>query len=293
VAALSERVLTLGYGWGAERPFLRVRDLFGDERPAMPLEGAVRWRLEPTRCCVGYFDGERGRPCPTRSIAQRGAHCEACLGRDAFRPCMTCDGTRCPRLSPAMKRYCRGDHHLYLACFGDEVVKVGTASHPRRDERVIEQGPLAAVRVARAPGPTIKQMERCLSAGAFTETMRRGRKTELLSGHMTEAMATQRVLDAAATLRAALPAWAHSSLHEPELVVQPAFARASRVIGVQPMQLADDVLIEGEVVGAVGHVLFVRDADGTFALDLGELKGRVLELDAGGGRRPVVQLGLF
>jgi len=54
------------------------------------------------------------------------------------------------------------------------------------------------------------------------------------------------------------------------------------------------VVAEGSVVGAVGHVLFVEDETGCFALDLGALKARVLEFEPQGPKkRPVVQLGLF
>jgi hypothetical protein len=193
-----------------------------------------------------------------------------------------------------MTRYCRQDHHLYLACFGDATLKVGTASHPRRTQRVVEQGPLAAARVAQGEGPVIKQMERVLSQGVFTETMRRSRKTALLAGSMSVEQAEQLVLDAAARLADELPGWMVSYLHAPELVEQPAFASASRALSVQPLQLADDVVVDGVVVGAVGHVAFLDDGDGVFALDLGELKGRVLDWEPeGSGKRPVVQLGLF
>jgi len=287
------QVLGLGYGWWDEGPFLRVRNLHDHALRELPLEGALRLAVVPDRRCVGYYDGERSHPCPDGERLRRGTMCPACQQRDAFRPCMTCDGTRCPRLSAPMRRYCRQDHHLYLACFGDQTIKVGTASHPRRDRRVVEQGPLAAVRVARAEGPIIKQMERALSQGAFTETMRRSRKTALLQGTMSPADAEGLVRDAARQLPELLPSRFHDALYPPHLVPQPALAVRSRALSVQPLQLEGDVVLEGEVVGAIGHVVFVEDGDGVFAVDLGDLKARVLELNPRGGKKPVVQLGLF
>ncbi len=286
--------LVLGYGWSDERPFLRVRDAFADESRAVELEGHFRAQVTGPRRCTGYFDGESSHPCPGRRTVQRGHSCPSCQALDAFRPCMTCDGTRCPPLSPAMRRYCRQDHHLYLACFGDATIKVGTASHPRRVRRIVEQGPLYAARVARAEGPVIKQMERALSQGTFTETMRRSRKTALLSGSMSVREAEALVLDAADHLPDDLPGWMHGYLHAPEPVPQPALAVASRALTVQPMEDLEDVVLDGEVVGAVGHILFLDDGDGVFALDLGALKGRMLDWtpDAG-AKKPVVQLGLF
>jgi hypothetical protein len=193
-----------------------------------------------------------------------------------------------------MRRYCRQDHHLYLACFGDATIKVGTASHPRRVRRIVEQGPLFAARVAQAEGPVVKQMERALSQGPFTETMRRSRKTALLSGAMSIEEAEALVLDAASRLKQELPGWMHAHLHPPQPVPQPAFAVASRSLSVQPLEQLDEMVLEGEVVGAVGHVVFLDDGDGVFALDLGALKGRMLDWEPDdAAKKPVVQLGLF
>jgi hypothetical protein len=284
----------LGYGWADGRPFLRVRQLSDQAVHTVPMRGELRFAVQGDRRCTGYFDGTVSHPCPQGLSLRSGVACERCQQRDAFRPCMRCDGTRCPPLAPAMRRYCRQDHHLYLACFGDDTIKVGTASHPRRRQRIVEQGPLAAARVARGEGPRIKQLERWLSQGAFTETMRRARKTALLSGSMSVEEAEQRVLDAAERLRDELPERFVGLLHTPELVQAPPLAVDSRSLSVQPVQLEPGVVLAGEVVGAVGHVVFLRDDDGVFAFDLGELKGRVVDLSPDdGGRKPVVQLGLF
>jgi len=287
------QVLGLGYGWDDEVPFLRVRNLHDDAVRTLPMAGSVRLSVIGERRCTGYYDGAAGHPCPEGARLRTGTMCAACQQRDAFRPCMMCDGSRCPPLSASMRRYCRQDHHLYLACFGDETLKVGTASHPRRRRRVVEQGPLAAARVARAEGPVIKRMERALSQGAFTETMRRSRKTALLQATMSVDEAEARVMEAAAELPRLLDPAYHGALYPPQLVPQPQLAVRSRSLSVQPLQLADDVVLAGEVVGGIGHVVFLRDDDGVFAVDLGDLKARVLELDPRGGRKPVVQLGLF
>ncbi|HLV22779.1 MAG TPA: hypothetical protein VKZ49_17940, partial [Polyangiaceae bacterium] len=157
-----------------------------------------------------------------------------------------------------------------------------------------EQGPLAAARVAAGEGPRVKQMEHLLAGSGFTEALRRSRKTRLLSASMTRAEAEERVIAAARALPDLLPERYHGLLHEPVLVEQPELARRSRAYAVQPMPVAPGTVLRGEVAGAVGHVLFVRDDDGVFAVDLGELVTRVVEI--GGGRpapRPTVQLGLF
>jgi hypothetical protein len=102
------------------------------------------------------------------------------------------------------------------------------------------------------------------------------------------------VLEGHRSLREVLPPDYHLHLHTPVFVPQPELARKSRSFTVNELQLEDDRVVEGEVVGAVGHLLFLQEADGCFALDLGALKGRRIEWDPDGPRRKAqAQLGLF
>ena len=141
---MAERALVVGFTWIDGSVHLRS---WAGDRSALGLrllEGEVCFRVLAGKHCVGWNDGEGLRSCPDRALATRGTACETCGSRDAFRPCMTCDGFRCPRLSVEMHTWCRQTHHLYLACFGDSTIKVGTASDARKSQRIIEQGPLAA-----------------------------------------------------------------------------------------------------------------------------------------------------
>lgn len=294
VARMAETALVVGWTWVDGG--VRLRSWTGQppQPLARPLEGPLSFRVLPGRFCTGVHDGDAHGPCPDRALATRGSTCERCFARDAFRPCMTCNGFRCPRLAPSMLQYCRQDHHLYLACFGDSTIKVGTASNPRRNQRIVEQGPLAAARVATAEGPRIKQMEHLLVDAGFAETMRRSRKTVLIQGAMSEVEARALVLEANRSLRDVLSRDYHVHLHTPVFVPQPALAQRSRALTVNELRLADDRVVEGEVVGAVGHLVFLQEADGCFALDLGALKGRRIEWDPEGPRRKAeAQLGLF
>lgn len=291
---MSCRTLVVGFTWVDGAVWLRQWKGDPPVLTSEPAPGVLCFRVLPERACTGYHDGRALQPCPDQAVLSRGSTCEACTARDGFRPCMTCDGFRCPRLTAEMATYCKQTHHLYLACFGDRAIKVGTASDGRKEQRIVEQGPLAAARVAKAPGPTIKQMEHLLVDAGFSETMRRTRKTALMQASMSEDEAQGLVAEAALALPRVLPRRYRRHLHAPSFVEQPPLARASRRRRVNALRLEDDRVVEGELVGAVGHLLFVKDVDGCFALDLGELKGRQLEWDPPGPRRRVsAQLGLF
>lgn len=291
---MSDAPLAAGFTWTDGAVALQLWTGLPPRLTWRPIHTSLSFRVVPGRFCTGWHDGTLRQACPDGAELTRGTACDACVRRDAMRPCITCDGFRCPRLSPEVAGYCRQQHHLYLACFGDRTIKVGTASDGRRLQRVIEQGPLAAAIVARGEGPLIKQMEALLSQAGFSETMRRSRKTALIRGTMSERTATDLVLEAAADLRGELPELYHRCLHPPDLVQQPPLARRSRGLVVNELRVEDDRVVEGRVVGAIGHIVFLDDADGRFALDLGELKGRRLAFDPTGPRRRAqAQLGLF
>jgi hypothetical protein len=292
---LSEgEVIVTGYGWEEGSIFLRVRSVEDRTLAQWPLEEHICFRVTEERRCVGHAAAEGFVGCPHGREPSTGTQCEACASVDLYRPCLICDGSRCPKGPKVLRERCDAPHVLYLACFGEEQLKVGTAALHRRTARVVEQGPLAAARIARASGPTIKQMEHHLSKAGFTETMRRAKKMALLHSSMTEEQARALVEEAAAGVPDLLPDIFHSWLHPAEFVVQPPMAAASRSFTFQELPVQTETVIEGDVVGAVGHVLFLEDETGCYGLDLGALKTRVIQRDPDGPRaRPTVQLGLF
>ena len=288
--------LVLGYGWRDGVPFLKLRRNEGRGKVLLrKLEGALRLGIGPQRC-VGWLQGRSAMPCPDEAIPESGKRCAACDQRDGFRPCMICDGFRCPPLQPTIQRSCEQDHALYLACFGDRTIKVGTASAPRRDARLIEQGPLAAARIALGPGPRIKQMEHILSTTtSLVEGMRRSRKLTLLKSPMSVQDAKELIGVAHNEATTALRDQYRSLLHPLDFVTPPPLAvRTRKELGIETeLGVHEGRLVAGQIVGAVGHVLVLQDG-GRFFVDLGELKGRLIDPDPPADvRRAPVQLGLL
>ncbi|MCO4746914.1 MAG: DUF2797 domain-containing protein [Proteobacteria bacterium] len=188
-------------------------------------------------------------------------------------------------------------HHLYLASFGGSEVKVGTASDRRREARLIDQGPLFAIRVAAGTGPRIKQLEHVVShQTAAVEGMRRSRKLALLRGVMTAEQAEERVMAAhAALIEVANPDYT-DLLHDPDPLRLPRLARETRaeLRAETELPIEQGCRLEGMVVGAVGHIAVLEDSEGRFVLDLGKLVGHLVDLDPpASSRRSQVQLGLF
>lgn len=285
----------VGYAWGPRHPFLRVRTVFGEPAEPVQLDGELALGIG-ARCCIGHRSGDTQVPCPTRRRLDSGRQCERCLAADTFRPCMTCDGTRCPPLHPAARATCRGVHHLYLADFGGPVLKVGTAADVRRDARLHDQGPIAALRVASGPGPRIKQIERFASTHTeLVEAMRKDRKRTLLRSRMGQAEALERLTDALADLMDAGPPFPEL-FGVPHQVRLPTLAEATRprIDHQTDVPVREGCVVRGDVRGAIGSVVLLEHEGHEHLLELGDLVAVTIDtappedLPA-----PAMQLGLF
>lgn len=257
-----------------------------------PLEG--RW-------CTGWrdFEADARRKCPDGRQIVRGTQCDRCRIEEGFYLCLTCDGTRCPALPPAIERYCRQTHRLYLADFGTGRVKVGTASGETGNGRVMGQGPIAAAYVARGPGPTIKRLEKMASALGLTEQMTRRRKgtTAFVRGggrRVDEEAARERVSAAWGRLRDELTGEETAALHEPEFVTVPPRGAYEGEIPAQGIPVEAGRTIRGEVRRVRGGFALVEVMGVPGVLDLGELRGRKVDLTPREAAPPAPsQLSLF
>ena len=280
-----------GYGWSEGTPHLRRTD--GEP---LALCGHVAFRVEGHRRCIGWWDPADGvhRPCaePGDTVPTSGPQCVACSRREGTWECMTCDGFACPPLHPSVARRCQGEHVLYLACFGDLPIKVGTAAAHRRNVRLEEQGAQAAAHVALGPGPVIKQMEALAVRLGLAEAFQRSVKWRLFRQPPAPAARVEAwILEAARLLAGGLPDSYAPHLHAPRFVPLPP---PPDMAGLELIRIEPGALVAGDACAGRGHILVLRDQAGPFALDLGTLRGHRLDLDPGEDARPPArQLGLF
>jgi hypothetical protein len=280
---------------------LRVWAPGTDQPQTVSLDGELCLTPLDGRWCTGWrdFEAEMRRRCPNSREITRGTQCDRCRIEEGFYLCLTCDGSRCPALPPAIERYCVQTHRLYLADFGTGRVKVGTASGDG-DGRVVGQGPLAAVYIARGPGPQIKRLERQASGVGLTEQMTRRRKgatafwAERAAGDDHEAAARERVLAAAQMLRERLTGEDARALHEPIAIALPARGEYEGEIPAQRIPVEPGRTIRGIVRRVRGGFALVEVMGVPGVLDLGELPGRKVDLTPREAAPPApAQLSLF
>lgn len=115
------------------------------------------------RFCLGFHrvhgrDDRTWVECADQAPAERGYQCGRCFAQDDVR--FMHDIHRSGIAPAGLKRYLDQPHWLYVATFADGSSKVGTASHPRKRARLVEQGAVVAQYVAHAEdGRVIRILE--------------------------------------------------------------------------------------------------------------------------------------
>ena len=146
--------------------------------------------------CVGWFDlnGPHAahRVCERAQPLERGRQCRHCQYREGFLAAHQAHSD--PAALPTnIRAYLQQPHWLYLDIFADGTTKVGTAAESRRRSRLAEQGPTAAVYVARTDdGIAVRALETAVSERFnLTQQVRSSRKVRGLQNKVDPTALTE------------------------------------------------------------------------------------------------------
>ncbi|WP_150246289.1 DUF2797 domain-containing protein [Nocardiopsis quinghaiensis] len=161
-------VTVLGLDWSTpDTPCLRTTAT-PDGSQLHPLLGEHTFRVDgDERYCVGWFDltGPEGRHvrCRNDETVTRGRQCRRCQYKEGFVAAHQAHHN--PHALPDnIRGYLQQPHWLYLDVFAKGMTKVGTAAELRRRSRLAEQGPVAAVYIARtSDGIAVRALEAAVS----------------------------------------------------------------------------------------------------------------------------------
>ncbi len=126
----------ISFGWDDYKPLLEAFDERTEKVVEIALE-EIDWHISEERRCVGRYNPDGYRPCPSKKKVERFDQCTNCasvwIGHQEciFEP--RCNGTLCD------SEICRRKHVVYVAFHGD-MIKIGMTSSSRLKERGIEQG---------------------------------------------------------------------------------------------------------------------------------------------------------
>jgi hypothetical protein len=272
----------LWYYWDGFQPHLDVFDLERKEVESIDLVRRMRTVdlvVSEERECVGSFDGSSYVPCPgRREVSGPFDQCRACAGtwipvqECLFEP--QCAGDLCD--SPL----CRKRHVVYATFFGD-LVKIGMTAGSRLEERAIEQGADAVVRLSEFPN-------RLAARDAEKAISKRLRAPQRVAGRQVAAEISRNPRES--ELREKYE-WISASiggdyeLMGERMLVLDGYPGRDRLMELQePPELAEIVGSHvGDLLGLKGRYLFYEDIEGkALMLAMSELPSRFLEL---GGER--------
>ncbi len=241
----------------------------------------LHWSLRGPRVCVGFRDGTgRRQPCPERTVITSGsAQCGPCQASDLFLECYRCDGTICHATAERRDECRNTDYVVYLAVFGDSLVKVGVSTRARVQTRWVEQGAdYAGVIAEIRDGKEARRIEsRVASSSRAVSVVRSPTKARMMAltpnrGRVEESVAH--------VVRQAIEAGL--DVIEPEIVILENHYRIGQ-LPAEPTswvpsgrERPTEVDILGEVVGMKGSIVVTRTGATIRYIDLRWSAGRRL-----------------
>lgn len=116
------------------------------------------------KICVGTINPYTKEyiPCD-REVEQSEAQCNKCKYLFDFYKCVRCHGDTCYAKNNDVLAYCNVPHYVYIACFPNNKIKVGTASEIKKYDRLLEQGAIYSIFIAKTPtGKIARQIEKII-----------------------------------------------------------------------------------------------------------------------------------
>ncbi|MFH1470877.1 MAG: DUF2797 domain-containing protein [Candidatus Micrarchaeota archaeon] len=240
------------------KPKLVIRSSQGSGVEEFELSGQISLELSFNRYCIGYARFDKSYPCPDEAVSDSGK-CPHC--RKLELSCASCRGDECLF---GHSECLLGEHLIYLASFG-ELVKAGVTRKERIKERLIEQGADFGVVIAKAKdGFEARAVEALIQHQfGFRNAVRTSEKFKLLG------------------------AGREISKQSIEIAINK--IKQNNFPGLEPLGLMDlspfypkletkpvlDNLLEGEVLGARGNLLFL-EREGPKVIDMKKNVGRYI-----------------
>lgn len=143
----------IGINWEDEfKPILHLKDYNTNIDEYFEIPNEFRMRKNPRKVCIGTINPYTKEyiSC-NHHVSEKQTQCNNCQYMYDFYNCVRCHGSTCCAKNEDVLKYCGTPHYVYLAYFGDDKIKVGTASEIKKYERLLEQGALFSMFIAKTP----------------------------------------------------------------------------------------------------------------------------------------------
>lgn len=122
------------------------------------------------KICVGTINPyTREYVSCNNTVEDSSSQCNHCKYMFDFYKCIRCHGEDCYVKNEDVLKYCNTPHYVYLAYFPNGKIKVGTASEIKKYNRLLEQGTIFSIFIAKTPtGKIARQIEKNIIDNGIT-----------------------------------------------------------------------------------------------------------------------------
>ncbi len=268
----------------------------------LPLFHHIHLTKEDKKICIGFYDLKEQKEHHCGALTDlsdaKYTRCKQCEILTGFSDCIRCNGLSCDTSITKAIQYCNQDHVVYLAYFPGGVVKVGTSLFKRREERILEQGAVAALFIYRPPnGKIAREIEYHVGLSGVKTRVNMDYKLKNLVVDKTESEIKRMLVQIFHDLHLPLEPFRRFMI-EPVFFSQYYwFSKIKKSINDGQGQLTLDFFnqssytneeyeihkdyhtVKGEVVACAGSILVVKNINNRIAAyDVSKMKGYLVQL---------------
>mgnify|MGYP004540715331 CR=1 FL=1 len=166
-----------GIKWIKNNPYFLLYDFNNKNMEIRKAIGKVSITKTNIKKCNGYYDllNRKYVPCKNfdNEFKKECHQCKLCKELSGFGDCLGCNGKNCKSKSLIAKKFCNQKHIVYIALFGNDKLKVGTAAEYRKYSRILDQGAIASMFIAITDtGKTARFLENYISSFGYSLQVR-------------------------------------------------------------------------------------------------------------------------
>lgn len=141
-----------GVKWLNKVPYFILYDYSNNNIELVKVKDNIFIKKTDIKKCNGYYDLTTHKyiVCPnfSKEISNNVKQCDTCSKITGFNDCLGCNGRVCRNTNKIARDFCNQKHVVYIALFGNDKMKVGTAAEYRKYSRILEQGAIASMFIA-------------------------------------------------------------------------------------------------------------------------------------------------
>lgn len=276
----------LGLVWKDEKtPLFHIKSPYTDNDEYVYIPSKINLKNLHERFCVGTINPLTMEyiNCNNK-VEMNNCQCNKCKFMFEFYKCVRCHGNDCDVHNKVSKDYCETPHLVYLAYFPGEKLKVGTASIQRKESRLLEQGALHAMYIARTPsGKIARQIEKELMSNGVLGMVSTAYKMKNLTYTEDTSQIKALLFNKYENIKNMV------SQNNAKYLISPEFKSFPNILTILSKAIVqgdgneqnqskividkNPVVINGDFIFAVGKILAIKEEDRIVLIDTKKIEG--------------------